>query len=894
MKVHLIAIASLLTLSGTSFVSAAETAYGGWHSSRIGGGGYVMNVVPTSDPKIDYVYTDVGGFYRSDDAGETWRMLHGALPATHGNQEPRSLVVSPTDPDVILVANGSHWQATREGVDRSSDGGKTFERTLEAAFAGNGNERMMGTVLAVDPFHPNVVLAAAMQDGVFRSEDFGKTWKSVGLKGTNPTDIEFDATTEDRVLLTSRPYNFFLLGSDHTMLEAGLFESTDGGKTWNAILSDDSAPYEFVQAGPTFGNDWIAVFPPSDVKRSADGGRTWSDFGEGLPEGDKSWIFDDRNTITPEGSVVPHSFMALGAGPDFLLVGAGDGQVYRRGKGDAKWSAVGGTATAPESWYGNPGNRPGWVHFGKAISSLVVDPFDPKTWWLTDWYMLWKSNDAGRNWRYAGDGIELTCLHNLTQAPDDPGLVYLGMGDNGFFRSFDGGASFVQRWKGITNNVKDVAVSPKDAARLYAIGPEQDGHWYSSQVFVSDDRGSNWRPAGMGNMRNVESRRINSIAADPNDRDTVYVTVAGPQSELGGVFRSTDAGETWSPLNDGLPDEALFRGDIWHVGREIAVSSDGSMVAISHNSSRIFAFDPKTEVWSEMQISAQKPNSVAADPFVPGHYLLAALNGGLFNSEDGGVNWLPTDIVKGSHHVAFDQVKAGRVVVGTDDGVEFSDDDGASWRSLDAALPNRRGNMVAFAGDRVVVGTTGTGAFWYPLTPEAAKPIAAKTVDAPTSSDGPSENLALNGSFDQPGKDRVPADWNLRWSDTNTLVEPDETTFASAPASLNMSVDPFGYAVVEQQLPADLQGKWLTVSGTTKVEGEFEEIMVSVQLMNESEEQIAWLNVFLPESRDTNWQPFSKTIELPTSYDKAFLLYHVRGQGSVWLDDVVVTAEDPR
>ncbi|MEO8614579.1 MAG: sialidase family protein, partial [Luteolibacter sp.] len=148
----------------------AETSQGDWFSSRIGGGGYVIDLIPTSDPAIYYSHTDVGGFYRSDDGGENWRMLQGALPATQGSQEPRSMVVHPKDPNTILVATGSHWDKNREGIYRSTDGGKTFERTLEAAFAGNGSTRMWGNVLAIDPFDPNGVLAGSMKDGVFRSE----------------------------------------------------------------------------------------------------------------------------------------------------------------------------------------------------------------------------------------------------------------------------------------------------------------------------------------------------------------------------------------------------------------------------------------------------------------------------------------------------------------------------------------------------------------------------------------------------------------------------------------------------------------------------------------------------------------------------------------------------
>ena len=894
---HLVfsALIAALHLIGSHPSHAVESnpTYGEWFSSRIGGGGYVIDLIPSGDPKVYYLHTDVGGFYRSDDGGKNWRMLQGALPATQGSQEPRSLVVHPKDPNTILVATGSHWDKNREGIYRSTDGGKTFERTLEAPFAGNGNARMWGKILAIDPFNPDVVLVGSMKDGVFRSEDFGKTWTKVGLEDTNPSDIDFDVMKEGRVLLCSRPYNSFLLGNDKTVLKPGFFESADAGKTWVELISDANAPFEIVQAGKAFNNDWFGTFPPSVIKRSSDGGKTWKDYGEGLPDGDKTGVLNANGSLTGWGAVAPFTFTALSAGPDFLLVGSGDGKVYRRGATDNEWKLVPGKAQAPDSWFGNAGDRPGWIHFGRATATIVVDPRDPKKWWMCDWYMLWRSDDSGKVWNYSGDGLEITCLHNVTQAPDDPGLVHMGMGDNGYFRSFDGGATFQQQPKVITNNVKDIAVSPKDPARLYAIGPDTNGQWFSSQVFVSDDRGTSWRRAAMKGARDLPSRRINSVGADPNNGDGVYITVAGKPSEKGGVFHSIDAGETWVPVNDGLPEQGLFRADIWHVGREIAVSKDGSIVAIAHDPSLVFAFNPGIKSWSKTGVGIEQPNSVAADPFVPGHFLVAGLKGGLSASLDGGQTWTPAGLDVGCHHVAFDQVKKGRVAVGADDGVYLSEDSGNTWKRLDGALPNHRGNPVAFAGDRIIAGSTGAGVFWLPLTPEAAKPVQTATVTPETESGG--VEVVKNGTFDTAGNENeVPEDWRLRWSDVKGRVTLDSAVFKSKPTAMNLHLDQAGYCVVEQELPADLQGKWLSFSGQTRLNGEFTEAHIAVQLMNDAGEQMAWITVFSPEKSVTNWQSFKKTISLPAQYSRAFLLYHVKGSGDVWLDDVSGQATDPR
>ncbi len=885
----LLAIAGMFVLSVGFLASPApaaepsvpgQTHYGAWRSSRIGGGGYVSNLIPTSDPKIYYLHTDVGGFYRSEDGGANWRMLQGKLPATAGNQQPRGLLVDPRDPNQILVATGSHWENKPEGIYRSSDGGQTFERTLEAAFAGNGNTRMWGEILSVDPANPDVVLAASMNDGVFRSQDFGRTWLNVGLTGLNPTDIDFDKTQPGRVLLSAQPYDSFFQGNPQMKLRGGLFVSSDAGATWEEIKQAVPPPNELTQAPAAFGSAWIGVFRNSLVKSSKDGGKTWQEFGEGLP------TRPDTDTKTSLSPTAPYTFTAITAGPDFLLLGAGDGKLYRRNPQDAAWTRIESATKAPDFWYGNPGNRSGWVHFGKAMSTLRVDPHDPNRWWLGDWYMLWQSNSGGKQWDYAGNGIEVTVVHNVTQTPDDPGHVHLGMADNGYFSSPDGGATFQQNWRVITNNIKDVAVSAKDPTRTYAIGPMENGPWHSNQLFVSDDRGATWRKAAMQGLRSADSRRMNSLTLDPTDKDRVFVALAGEPGTGGGVFQSEDAGETWKPISSGLPDEGLFQAEIWHVGRELAASQDGSLVAISSYKSRVFHRSPGTQLWAEATEKFGKINSVEADPFVPGRYLIASPTSGLHESSDSGATWTRLNPDSPAHHVTFDKAVAGRIAVGTSDGVALSTDAGQTWRLLDKELPNRAANSVAFAGDRLIVGTGGCGAFWIPLAEGGGQAVAARHFAEVAAV--PDKELLTNGNFDDPSGDAL-AGWALRWASVKGVdLRSDLSTQASKPTALVLEIPSDGIGVVELRLPDDLGGKRIKVSGKIRAEGEFSELFVAIQSFDDSDKQNAWVNVFDGSKQQFDWTTFEKAVKVPSQSSRVFLLIHAKGTGSVWLDDASV------
>jgi hypothetical protein len=180
------------------FVKDTGVMYGAWRSSIMGGGGYIQNVVPSpTNPKRLYAYVDVGGLYRSDNAGETWKMLHGNLPTGKGNLEVRGMLVDPRDENRILAATGSQY-GKKEGVYASTDGGETWKKTLDVKFLGNAGSRSAGFILARNPQNPDHVVAASVSDGVYRSQDNGSTWKEIGGKDLHPCDIRFDRTNPNR------------------------------------------------------------------------------------------------------------------------------------------------------------------------------------------------------------------------------------------------------------------------------------------------------------------------------------------------------------------------------------------------------------------------------------------------------------------------------------------------------------------------------------------------------------------------------------------------------------------------------------------------------------------------------------------------------------------------
>ncbi|HMO26464.1 MAG TPA: hypothetical protein PKB10_09350, partial [Tepidisphaeraceae bacterium] len=90
--------------------------YGAWTQSIFGGGGYIQNVVPTSDPNIYYAWVDVAGVFRSDDGGQHWRCLTGNIKnRSPGINGCRGVSVDPSNPRRLVVALGHQW-APVEGL----------------------------------------------------------------------------------------------------------------------------------------------------------------------------------------------------------------------------------------------------------------------------------------------------------------------------------------------------------------------------------------------------------------------------------------------------------------------------------------------------------------------------------------------------------------------------------------------------------------------------------------------------------------------------------------------------------------------------------------------------------------------------------------------------------
>jgi len=206
---------------------------------------------------------------------------------------------------------------------------------------------------------------------------------------------------------------------------------------------------------------------------------------------------------------------------------------------------------------------------------------------------------------------------------------------------------------------------------------------------------------------------------DPRDPNTLYLAVSGGVgSGRGGPYKSTDGGKSWTWVGDGLPQGSAF---FWYMplgqGRELAAGGDGTLVAISRlgESRGVYVLPAGSGTWVRSATFAGEPASVVADVLAPGRYFVGVRGEGVYRSSDSGKVWQKV-FDKAATHVMVDRAVRDRVAASTADGVILSLNGGQTWQVLDRSLPDRvLANMPAFAGDRLVVGSDGSGAFWIDL-----------------------------------------------------------------------------------------------------------------------------------------------------------------------------------
>lgn len=528
------------------------------------------------------VYAAGGGIFKSVDGGASWKSANqGVHP-----DSATAVVIDPASPTTLYAAGGF-------SLFKSTDSGATWSR------ADSGIEQENPTAVAIDPFEHSVIYLGTA-NGVFKSVDGGASWvpASSGLPMTNGFFLD------GVPVLATDPA---IRGTLYAGTSAGVFKSTDGAASWQAANAGISVFSVLAIAVERAAPSTLYIGTRAGIFRTGDRGSTWSFVAAFGHRACPSVVLDparsstlyaaaaangvvkstDRGTSWLPASVGLRALSVIAIAVDPLVPSTI--LVSTATQGSTGSAGLFKSDDAGRSWRDMSASVPSSSGFG----ALAFDPTDPSTVYAGG-LGLFKSMDGATSWSPINNGLpvpgpgsllSIVGGESLAIDPQTPSNVYAGLFlgfhvGGAIAKSIDGGKS----WTSVAEfeGTGSIAVDPRQPSVLFATvsGP------FGSQVYRSQDAGASWKGVlgrqgilfpvaidprtsvvyvggGDGVSRSADHgsswslgvlavarvplpplTSVQSLAVDGTTAGTVYAGSLGS-----GVFRSTDAGLTWTAMN---------------------------------------------------------------------------------------------------------------------------------------------------------------------------------------------------------------------------------------------------------------------------------------------------------------------------------------------------------
>jgi photosystem II stability/assembly factor-like uncharacterized protein len=662
------------------------------------------------DPLVVYAGAASGGIFKTADAGITWDpIFDGQTVSSIGD-----IAVAPSDPNTIWVGTGescirSHI-SVGEGIFKSPDAGKTWTRM------GLEKTGRIGKIV-IDPQNPNTVVACALghaygpqQDrGVFRTTDGGKTWARTLFtdENTGCSDLEMDPRNPKKLFAGMWTLTIHTWGRESGGPGSGLFMSTDGGETWQrqtgrglptktvgktvmAISrSNPDRVYAMFETGD--GVPWKGQETETgQLWRSDDGGGQWK-----MISADRNYMgrahYYSHIEVAPDN---PDETYALTASYSISLDG---GTTLKEAQG----------ATSP----------------GGDNHDIWIDPTSPARQLVANDSGVSITLNRGRTWdRIRLPNAQIYHVTTDTQIPynvygnkqDGPSYRGPSIGRAGqtiprsLWHGVLGGESGWATPDPVDPNIIWSSASGSGSVGGIVVRYEESRH-QGRNVEVWPDQ-ANGVPADLKYRFNWTT----PLALSPHDHNTVYV---GSQH----VHRTTNGGQSWDVISPDLSlndkSRQQFSGGL--TGDNIGVEYASVVMAIAESprvKGLIWAGTGDGQVqltrdagktWTNVtkNISGLPPLGTVAN-IEPSRYEdgVAYLAVDLhqvdnrdpfvYKTTDFGQTWtpittgIPPSMLSYAHCVREDPVRRGLLYLGTENGVYVSFDDGGNWQPLQMNLPH--------------------------------------------------------------------------------------------------------------------------------------------------------------------------------------------------------------
>ncbi|MFN7260157.1 MAG: WD40/YVTN/BNR-like repeat-containing protein, partial [Cyclobacteriaceae bacterium] len=682
--------------------------------------------------------------------------------------------------------NEYYFGATGGGLWKTTDGGQEWAPVTDGQISSSS----IGAV-AVAETNPDVVYIGGGEtqlrgsitqgDGVYKTTDGGKTWRSLGLKETQAISrIRVHPTNPDIVYVAALGHPY---GDNE---ERGVFKSVDGGNTWKKVLYvspkagaadliiDRTNPkILYASTWQVYRRTWKMWGGGPDCKlwKSENGGETWNELTKnpGMPEGPLGKI---GITVSPADN------KRLWA-----IVEANDGGVYRSDDAGATWKKTNDERKLRQRAF--------------YYSRIYADPFDRETVYCLN-VDFWKSTDGGVKFDTEikvphGDN------HDLWIDPNNP-LRMITSNDGGGAVSVNGGKSWTDEdyittqfyHVTTTNHVPyHVAGAQQDNSTIavpsegwnhmnvlgawgYDVGGGESGyitsHPDNPNIYYAGSQGAllTRKDVSTGQTRDIQvyPRFFSGEPASslPERWQWTFPIVFSPKDSKilytcsQHVWKTTDDGQSWEKISPDLtyadPETlGISGGEItrdmngpeiyatvfalapsFHDVNTIWAGSDDGKINITRDGGKswtnITPKDlPKNSVVAIIDESRHKAGTAYVAAF---RYQVDDRQPYVFRTTDFGKTW--TKIVTGikdghfSRSVREDHVRPGLLFLGTEHGAYVSFNAGDNWQPLQLNLPDTPIRDLVVKNDDVVLGTHGRG-FWIlddinplrQLTPELLK-----------------------------------------------------------------------------------------------------------------------------------------------------------------------------
>lgn len=549
------------------------------------------------DPnRPDTVYAATGFYYqapgliKSTDGGASWKSLPipETFPTSRRNAPISSVAVSPINSNLVLAAfgyngNGASFMNGNAGVYRSLDGGESWSPVLLA----NSAHKVL-----FDPQNPNIAYAAVGfaftandPSGIYKSIDSGATWTAVG-SSTLPTHGSSTIHKFQLAIAALRGSTLYASASDSQSL-VGMYKSADGGQNWVRLSNVPEyctvCIWSNVIAVHPSNPDIVFVAGNDILVRSMDGGLTWS-------MAKANYIHGDHHSLvfSPDGS---------------LLYDGNDGGIYKTRDVTApavNWTSLNQNLQVTEFYQGvsahphDPtisfagsqdngllryaGGQQWTAEFFCDCFTTLVNTSDPTVVFgvALNSAPIQKSVDGGITFAAASNGLgsDLPRLPRvLAMDWQNPNVLYFGA--RRVYRSANAARNWIPISPDLANGtgqVTSIAVAVTDSNTIFAAASPDDVGSGGSEI-TSFQRSSLWYS---GNAQSgatatwqlrssgLPNRWISRVVVDPLDSNTAYLTLSGfdtnqasPSGSPGHVFKTSNAGFSWTNISANLPDVPL-------------------------------------------------------------------------------------------------------------------------------------------------------------------------------------------------------------------------------------------------------------------------------------------------------------------------------------------------